>query len=105
MMIDFGDARLLLDHASRMNAIYALTSLCIIYKMAFIVRMLPLKGSFSSNVLRIMCAVVATIVAIKALGRFSGGDTAEWFDIIRELSWCGFLVAAIVASKERFGRY
>ena len=104
-MNDFGATLLSLDNAHRMNALYALTALCIIYKMAFIIRAIPLKGSLASNLLRIICAVVATIVAIKALGRFNGGDTAEWFDIIRELSWCSFLVAAIVVLKERFGRY
>ena len=104
-MTDFGATLLSLGHAHRMNALYALTALCIIFKMAFIVREIPLKGTLATNILRVMCAVVATIVAIKALARFNGGDTAEWFDIIRELSWCSFLVAATVVLKERFGRY
>jgi hypothetical protein len=104
-MNDSGFTLQFLDHAHRMNMLYAFTALCIIYKMAFIIRQVPTKASISASLLRVMCAVVATIVAMKALNRFDGADVATWFDIVRELSWCGFLATAIVVLKEKFGNW
>lgn len=88
-----------------MNIIYGLIALCITYKMAFIIRQVPIKHSFAVSALRIMAAVVATIVLFKALSRFNSGDAAQWFDIMRELSWCGFLFAAIFVLREKFGKF
>lgn len=88
-----------------MNIIYAMTAACIIYKMAFIARQVPVRGSLAVKALRVTGAIVATIVAMKAFNRFEGGDAATWFDIIRELSWCGFLAAAIWVLKEKFGNW
>jgi hypothetical protein len=88
-----------------MNVIYGLCALCVSYKMMFIIRQVPINYTLAANALRVTAAIVATIVLARAYSRFDGGDTAQWFDIIRELSWCGFLFAAIFVLRDKFGKF
>lgn len=94
-----------LSQAHWLNVLYGLTALCIAYKMMFIIRQVPAKHSLPFSALRVISAVVATIVLFKAYSRFHGGDAAQWFDIVRELSWCAFLFSAIFVLREKLGNW
>ena len=94
-----------LAQAHWMNVLYGIAALCVVYTMAFIIRQVPKKHGLAFDALRIMSALVATIVAFKALSRFQGGDPAQWFDIIREFSWCLFLKSAICVLREKLGNW
>jgi hypothetical protein len=105
MMNDFHVVAFMRSYEHWMNIIYAMAAMCIIYKLAIIARQVPAHINLSTDAFRFMCAIVGTIVTVKAYGRFHGGDAATWFDIARELSWCGFLAAAIVVMKQKFGNW
>lgn len=83
-------------HDMMMNLFYALTAVCIIYKLAALAIYLAKIQAIPAIIGRAGCMVVGTIVFFKASGRFHGGDTAQWLDITRELAWCGLLYAIII---------
>jgi hypothetical protein len=85
-----------LRHDAMMNLIYAVCALCIIYNLAVLGTYLAQIDAGSALVGRVCCLCVGTVVFVKMLGRFQGGDVAQWLDIYRELSWCGLLYAVIM---------
>jgi hypothetical protein len=94
-----------LAQAHWMNFLSGLTALCIAYKMAFIIRQVPAKGELAFKLLRVMAAAVGTMVLVKAYSRFQGGDPAQWFDITRDILWCGFLFSSIFVLRKKLGNW
>jgi hypothetical protein len=94
-----------LSHAYIMNASYAACVICVIYKLAFIVRQTSAMTGRASAFLRLAALGVAGAMAYKGLTRFEHGDVAQWPDIARELSLCVFLAAAIVAFRQKLGHW
>ena len=93
----------LIDH--RMNMLYLLAAICVIYKLAWISRQVTVVESISSLPIRLASGLVGTIILARALWRFMDDDAAAWIDIGRELSWCLFLFTAIVWVRQKTGSW
>lgn len=91
----------IIRHDMMMNTFYAAVAVCIIYKLAALGIYLAKIHALPALTGRVGCLVVGTIIFFKAMGRFQGGDTAQWLDITRELAWCGLLYAVIMLLRQQ----
>lgn len=94
--------------AHYMNIMYGVAAICISLKLAYIGRQVSVSDdipAWQSLWLRVAAALTGSAILWKATMRFHGGDQAYLIDVVREFSWCGFLAAAIVILKSRFGNW
>jgi len=91
--------------AHRMNMLYLLVSICVIYKLAWVGRQVSNVPGKASTLVRITGGLVGTVILLKAMWRFEANDPAEWLDILRELLWCCFLFSSIVWLRTKTGHW
>lgn len=88
-----------------LNVAYFLAALCIAYKLAWIARQVAALPGRAQLALRGACILLGVIIMCRAAIRFFMPDPASAFDIVRELGWCIFLIAAIWTLRGPSGRY
>lgn len=88
-----------MNNVLSIDLIYFIVALALSYELAFIIRQCREQHTIANHGLRISAAMVGSIILYKAVSRIGGGDTAEWIDVGREVSWAAFLLSAIFLLK------
>lgn len=90
----------------QMDVVYLAVAVCVVYKLAWIIRQVSDIEGFAAQALRASAFVLGCIMLLRAGTRFlTIDDPAEWLDCARELGWCAFLASAIAVLRGPAGRY
>lgn len=80
---------------------YFVASLCVVYKLAFLVRQIAPLHSAAVLVFRLLAVFAGTIIIYRMVQVAQGVKQAEWFDVLTQIGWCFLLYFTIVILGRR----
>lgn len=76
--------------------LYALASICVVYKLAFLVRQTAQLPSIVAVAARVLFVAVGTVIVFRVAQVMAGDATAELFDVAVQIAWCAMLYTTIM---------
>lgn len=80
---------------------YVIASLCVVYKLAFLVRQAAQLSNVAAHVFRALAVLAGTAILYRMVRAVEGGDQMEWVDVLQQLGWCAILYFIIVVVGRR----
>jgi len=77
--------------------LYVLASLCVVYKLAFLIRQSACLPSSMVFAIRLVGVLAGTNIIVRIIGVTMGDVAVEVFDVTTQLAWCFILYCGIVA--------
>ena len=90
-----------MDTGVAMELAYVLGAICIVYKLAFIIRQTAGFPAPLVLLLRLVALSLGTLVALRAVHVFDNREEVELWDVGAQLAWCCLLVLLIVRVGQR----
>lgn len=85
-----------MTEAQLLQTLSALTALCIVYKLAYLVRQSAPLPPFLARPFRILAVMLGTLITYRAAITVQSTQVPHVLDILINLAWCAVLAAIIV---------
>lgn len=81
--------------------LYVLASICVVYKLAYLVRQTAALPNFVVYPVRIVAVSAGTLIIWRVVEVTEGEVTAEAFDVALQIAWCVVLYSVIMLLGRR----
>jgi len=75
---------------------YFVASLCVVYKLAYLVRQAAPLAGLAAFAFRILAVLAGTAMLYRMVQVVRGDEVVQWIDVAHQLGWCLILYFIIV---------
>lgn len=89
------------DHV--LTCLYVLASVCVVYKLAFLIRQAASIRTMPIRLMRVAAVVAGTIIVWRTIEVTEGEIALEPFDLLMQVIWCVvlYLFISVLGRKKR----
>lgn len=84
-----------------LTALYVLASICVVYKLAYLVRQMAFLPSHIILVVRIVAVGLGMVIIYRVVAVTQGDAIAEPSDVVLQIAWCCILYSIIMLLGRR----